>query len=41
MLSTAFGEIPNAAGTLLFPDHPLFVKYEYWMPHRIPPFGPL
>jgi hypothetical protein len=41
MLSTAFGEIPNAVGTLLFPDQPLLVMYEYWMPQRNPPFGPL
>jgi hypothetical protein len=42
MLSTAFGEMPGVPGVSPpLPDHPLFVTYEYWMPQRIPPFGPL
>ena len=42
MLSTAFGETPGVpAGKPPFPDHPLLVMYEYWMPQRMPPCGPL
>jgi len=42
MLSTALGEIPGTpAASPPFPDHPLFVMYEYAMPQRIPPCGPL
>src|ERR1700747_1183675 len=42
MLSTALGAMPGVpAAKPPLPDHPLFVKYEYWMPQRTPPFGPL
>jgi len=42
MLSTAFGETPGVpAGSPPLPDHPLLVMYEYAMPQRMPPLGPL